>query len=294
MLKPVRPFLFAVVSVLFCAPKTVQAGIGACGDIQVEANAQCEVIAPGVECEGECTPISVEAACSAKLAIECEGECTATAEMDCNTSCQADCFAECEEFEPGEFDCAASCNADCAGRCQGHCEADEDSASCQGECEASCSASCDADCDVELPHADCDAGCEASCNGSCTAEANFDCQIDCQRESYLDCEAEVQGGCKLACETEEGALFCDGNYIDHGDNLDECIAALRAMLDIRVEAYSKGSCEGNTCSGEVGASCECSAMPGRSQRIPSVPLMVLMILGMVFSIWRRRKFSRET
>ncbi len=294
-------FLIAVLTfVVFGMPNTSQAAdsedesksqasLSACGNIHVEASAECELIPPGVDCELECTPLSIEAACNAKLAVDCDGECDLSAEVDCKGECRAGCEAECE-LNPGEFDCSAECNADCYASCAGQCEADEDSASCQGHCEASCSASCDAECDIDLPSAKCEAGCEARCEGSCKAEANFDCQISCQREAYAECEVDLQGGCKAACDTQEGALFCDGDYVDYGNNLDNCIAALEAALDLQVEGYATGSasCEGGSCraEGEAGVSCECSTAPGRTNKLP-VWAMVSLAFGLVFAVRRR-------
>lgn len=62
----------------------------------------------------------------------------------------------------------------------------------------------------------------------------------------------------------EGALFCDGQYVDAGDNLQECVAALKALLDIHVYAEGDAHCEGNTCyaEGRAGCSCAASGAPG--------------------------------
>ena len=59
---------------------------------------------------------------------------------------------------------------------------------------------------------------------------------------------DIKGGCEADCKTEEGALFCDSQYVDHGDNLNECINALEAVLTTDVEGYASGSasCEGGT------------------------------------------------
>jgi len=266
-----------------------KADLSSCGDIHVEASAECELIPPGVECDAECSDISFEAACDAKLAVECEGECDISVDADCSADCRADCEADCE-LEPGEFDCSAACNADCSASCEGQCEADEDSASCEGRCEASCSASCDAECDVDLPSADCDVGCEASCQGSCKAEANFDCQISCQREAYAECEAELQGGCEVACDTEKGALICDSEYVDYGNNFDECVSAIEAVIDAHVEARGTAGCEEDgTCSAEGSVKCECSTAPGQSSEFPAWATLSLAF-GLAFMI--RRKFHR--
>ncbi len=59
------------------------------------------------------------------------------------------------------------------------------------------------------------------------------------------------------CSTEEGALFCDGNYVDHGGNLAECVDSLRGLLNIMVSGSA--SCEGNSCMAEGSISCDCTA-----------------------------------
>jgi len=110
--------------------------------------------------------------------------------------------------------------------------------------------------------AQCEAQCEASCEGSCEAQANIDCQVDCQAGGYVDCKADLQGGCEAQCERPEGALFCDGQYVDHGNNLEECVAALKAQLDVEVEGYAEGSCMPGSCAGEAGGSISCAVDRG--------------------------------
>lgn len=278
-------------AVVWLAPRTVQAGIGACGDVHVEAEAQCEVVAPGLECEAMCEPVSVQAVCAARLAAECRGGCDELPSVDCSAQCEADCSADCD-VDPGKFDCQAACEADCSGRCEGECEASEDQASCEGSCKGSCSASCDSHCDVELPEADCEAKCEASCQGSCEVDPNLDCQIDCQAKGQAKCEVDVQGGCEAECKGKEGALFCDGQYVDHGGNLEECIDSLKAALNAHVKASASGEaeCAGGSCSAEGRAkvSSDCSVgAPGVHRRAtPAVLLAAGWVLA--FGVWRRR------
>lgn len=278
------------------APDVAHAGIDSCGNIHVEADAYCEVVAATVECESMCTPLSVRAACSAQLAAECKADCDDLPSVECSGSCEADCMAECTDFEPGEFDCEVACEADCMGRCEASCEASDDSASCMASCEGSCTASCDGSCDVELPEADCDASCEASCEGSCEADANFDCQIDCQGELYAECETDIEGGCEIDCESEEGALFCDGNYVDHGGNLEMCIDAIEAAIDIEVEASSSGeaSCDEGVCRAEGEAmarvSSDCAvARPGAHGSSSGVVALLLGLAGLLPLRRRRRR-----
>jgi hypothetical protein len=78
-----------------------------------------------------------------------------------------------------------------------------------------------------------------------------------------NCEADLKGGCTAHCSDPNGALFCDGNYVDTGNNLQNCIDALNAILDVKVTASASGSCEGNTCQGEAKASASaCDVSPG--------------------------------
>lgn len=276
---------------------TAHAGIGACGDIHVEASAQCEVVAPGASCKGMCTPLSVRAACAAKLAADCEGTCKDLPSVDCTGSCQADCGAACTKLDPGMLDCQGACEADCGGDCDVRCAASSKRAACEASCKGSCSASCQGSCDVELPKGDCDAHCEASCNGSCETDANFDCQLDCQAMGSADCEAEVTGGCELECDTQQGALFCDGQYVDHGDKLDMCIDALRAALDIEVtsEATGEAACtSGSGCAAKGMAraqvSTDCAvAYPGWGSSRLSVLCAMSWLLGLGLVRRRRRR-----
>lgn len=260
----IAPFVYA---------GAAQAGIGACGNIHVEAEAECEVLV-GAACEAQCEPVSFQAQCAADLYVGCEGQCNADFEASCYTSCEADCQAECE-VDPARFDCRASCLADASASCQGRCADSE----CQASCEANAEAECSGNCDYDPAQVDCSGHCEASCEGSCRAEANVDCQVECQSSGFVDCQAELQGGCEVECQRPEGALFCDSQYVDHGGQLEECIESLRAELNIEVEGYASGSCSNGSCQGEAGGSVSCAVAPeGRSAL--GVGALVLLMLGL--------------
>lgn len=251
------------------APKIARADLSACGDINLEAQADCTVEPPSASCQVKCTPISVRAACSAYLAASCEASCDKLPSVECSGRCVAECTGECK-VDPGKFDCEAACRADCDGQCEGQCSASSDKASCMAQCSGSCGVSCRSSCDVDLPDADCNAKCEAGCEGSCKVDTNFDCQADCQAKGYAKCQAEIQGECKARCESDEGALFCDGQFVDNGDKLDECITALKAAFNAKVsiKATSEGEsgCDGGTCeargSAKAKVSSDCSSVPG--------------------------------
>ncbi len=290
-----RPLLLsspaALVAAVMFAPADAQAGIDACGDIFVEAEAECELVPPGVNCDVRCTPFSVEAACAARLRAECAADCDADASVECTGTCRASCQAECQ-VDPGDFECRGSCQADCEGGCTSSC-ADGDTR-CRASCQAVCSASCDGRCEGVPPSADCSGRCEASCSGSCEAEANIDCQIECQSAGYVDCQVDVQGDCQTACDLRQGALFCDGQFIDHGDNLVECIESLIELLDIRVVGYANGECNGNSCEGEAGGSISCgvSRDGGSDGAAPAWALVGLAAVAGMARARRRRSGPR--
>jgi hypothetical protein len=266
-------------------PSTASAGIDSCGNIHVEANAQCEVKA-GVECKAECTPIRFEAACAAELYVDCAGSCEGTASATCTGSCDvAGCEARCTA-NPGEFNCSVDCAAQAEAHCSGECSAAANKGECQASCKATFSGRCDSHCEGTPPSATCKARCEASCQGKCEAEANVDCHVTCQSDGYVDCKADLKGGCELDCDSES-AMFCDDNYVDHGGNLQKCIDALKAEINITVDASASGECSGNQCSGEAEASCACSA-PARSDASGLAWLGALGVLGAVCARRRRR------
>lgn len=285
-----------LVAVSLSAP--AHAGIDACGDINLEANAECTMEVSG-GCEVQCVPLQFTAACSAELHVGCEGECSASASVECNASCQGSCEASCE-VDPGSFECSAECTGGCNADCSAACAADGNGGRCEASCRASCSVECDAGCSGTAPSASCEAQCEASCSGGCTAEANVDCQIDCQADGYIDCEARLEGGCKAACQAPEGALFCDGQYVDHGGNLEECVNALRSLLDIEVTGYASSSsnCEDGTCTAaaEAGGSASCSVGPsGPSGTTGGAGLAASLLTGLgAVAFFRRKRSPRVT
>jgi hypothetical protein len=245
------------------ASRIARADLSDCGDISLEADADCTVVPPTAGCDVMCTPISVRAACSAKLAASCEASCDKLPSVACSGRCVADCTGQCT-VDPGKFDCEAACRADCDGQCSAQCEGKSDKVGCMAQCNGACSVSCKGSCDVKLPDADCDAKCQAGCEGSCKVDTNFDCQASCQSKGYAKCQADVQGSCKAKCKAKEGALFCDGQFVDNGDNLDMCIDALKAAFNAKVsvkaESHGESACDGGTCeaSGSARVSSDCS------------------------------------
>ena len=289
-MRPAVIFSSAALAAALClaaAPRQAHAGIDACGDIYVEASAECELIPPGADCDVRCTPISVQATCSAELYASCSGECNGSATVECTGSCEADCSAECE-VNPGSFDCTAECQGGCEADCSGSCAAGDAGAECRASCQATCSGHCDASCSGTPPSADCEAKCSARCEGSCTAEANFTCQVDCQADGYATCTVETQGSCETHCDTQEGALFCNGEYVDYGGNLDECVEALMDLLDIEVEGYARADCDDDSCEAEAGGSVGCQVGGGTGAGTGVLALFATLFIGMLGVLRRRR------
>lgn len=258
-----------------------------CGNIYVEANAMCVVDPPSIDCNVACEPIKLEAACAGEAYLKCDGGCDVNVDVGCTGSCEASCDAECTA-DPGEFDCQAYCQVDCAGSCQASCSTSGNKSECEASCKGSCTGDCNASCRVRPPKVDCKADCKASCEGSCHAKANAKCQIDCQSKLYVECKARLSGGCKGQCMSDAGALFCEGNYVDTGNNLDSCVEALKAKLDVEVEGYSEGMCANGTCAGEAGGSASCSAAPG-APGTHNAWLGLSLVAGLGIVVARRRR-----
>ena len=246
---------------------TARAGLSSCGDIDVDADASCQVEVKG-GCTAHCEPPQLELACSAKLEASCSGECKAEADVSCTGSCDLSaCKAKCD-VDPGNFNCSASCTANADAQCSAQCSGKASGSQAHGECVASCKASisaeCDASCKGTPPSANCEAKCQATCQGSCTGQARAECQVSCQADGYAKCEGDLKVKCEGECTQPEGALFCDGQYIDHGGKLQDCIASLDAWLKAHVDVTAQGmaSCANNSCEAEGEASASCATVPG--------------------------------
>jgi MYXO-CTERM domain-containing protein len=267
----------AALAALF-VPSQASAGLESCGNINVQAEAQCEAVIE--DCDLRCEPLAFRAACAGKLYVECgHAMCDADIQVDCTPDCEGECRVDCDEFDEGSLDCqghcAGKCETDCSAKCKAHadanCEGDGCEAEAQAECEASCastcSGECEASCEATPPSADCDAKCEASCSGQCKAEANIDCQIECQVDRMGECQVEYQGGCEGDCSDPKGAIFCDGQYVDHGDNFQDCIDALNDVLTVSVQvsgsADADAECTDDGCTAKEDAkgSVSCASLP---------------------------------
>ena len=256
---------------LFAAPLTLVSSAAmaapnaaACDNIELAANGNCAYEVSG-GCEADCTPINFVAAC--------DGQCTANASIECTGGCTASCETECN-VNPGSFDCEGSCTASCEASCDTSCS----DSSCNAQCVASCGHRCDIKCTATPPSADCTAKCQASCDASCTVQANVDCSVDCT--------VDLEGGCKVKCSEPEGALFCDGQYVNVVGNAQDCLDYL-ATVGLSVDIG--GHCDGRGC--EVSAGVGCSAAPymGAINERSGVGAIAGLMLGLGMIVSRRRR-----
>jgi hypothetical protein len=231
--------------------------VPSCGGLDLFQDSSCQLQTSG-GCTASCTPINFQAQCSANLSVSCNGSCSASADVMCTGGCSATCEGNCTT-NPGSFTCEGDCEATCDGTCSGSCSSNSDETQCEGSCKASCGGTCHGQCTATPPSATCMAQCQASCSGSCTAEANVDCQVSCQANGYADCTASLSGGCTAQCSAPMGALFCDGQYVDVGGDIESCLTDLKNLLNIQVSASA--SCSGDECSAMADASASCAASP---------------------------------
>ena len=276
----------AALALIFAAAPA-RAGLDACGDIDVRADAMCTaVVDPGM-CELQCTPPSFEAACAGKLEAQCEPMCTKLPDVNCTGKCQADCETECN-VNPPSLDCEGNCTATCDADCSGKCSSSSNSTDCEAQCKASCTSDCHVNCTGTPASADCKGKCEASCTGSCTVDANFDCQVNCQGQGFIDCKTNVQPAlCKAQCNEPKGAIFCDGQFVDNNGNAQKCLDALNAYLQAHVMASGDASCSGNTCEAKGQVSCHCST-PARRSGSTSDLFALAGVLGLLGVVRMRR------
>ncbi len=280
----------ALAALAFTVPTLVtsqaHASLAACGDINVQANAQCEAKV-GVQCTAQCTPINFQAACAAKGYASCQAQCTHLPSVDCTGSCEGSCEGSCQ---PGTFDCNVSCQGTCDGNCSGKCASSANQADCEAQCKATCKGECDASCSGTP--VDCQGGCNASCKGSCTADANLDCQASCQAQLSVDCEASLQGGCEANCSRPEGAIFCNGQFVDDNGNAQECLDSIKAWLDANAKFYgtASASCSGSQCEAQANGGCSLGMIaPSSPSGTPYYIAALAALAGIVVGKARRRR-----
>jgi MYXO-CTERM domain-containing protein len=91
------------------------------------------------------------------------------------------------------------------------------------------------------------------------------CQQDCQEEEFESCEYELRADCDASCEAD-GALFCDGEFVMAGPELQGCMDALvahgvmevedaveDALDDVKLDTSATGCTTGNPSTGGLAA-----------------------------------------
>jgi len=88
----------------------------------------------------------------------------------------------------------------------------------------------------------------------------------------------------VACDpSNPGSLFCDGHYVDSGNNLQNCINALKAELNITVTTSARPVAANGSCEAEGEAEASCATAPVGGQRG----------LGGAAAYWRRSSTGRS-
>jgi hypothetical protein len=228
----------------------------------------CEFVPPSASCEASCTPGSFVA--------ECDGQCKAEADVSCTGTCTGTCSASCTA-DPGMFSCSETCESDCQPHCKDLCP--DGDANCDSDCNDDCSNRCQVQCDATGPSATCDAQCKASCNASCQVQVNVDCHVNCTASVELPT-------CSADCQSTQGALFCDGQYVDLVTVTSDCLTYLETHGVTITETCSTSSANGTNCTASLG--CSASSV-GTSQDRWGFLGMTGIMMGLGLAVSRRRR-----
>lgn len=186
------------------------AGDNDCGGIELASISSCALESG---CQDQCGPSTLVAACN--------GRCDEEPDLGCTSGAESFCTPKCPEGGAGgaggtggaggsaePFDCFETCNTECLRRVG--CGVGDG-----GDCEALV-----ANCDV-LCRNSCLDNVEANCQTQCEAGYTLGCTVQVQRACLVACSEELDSACREDCSQEDGALFCDGQYIA-ADNLPAC------------------------------------------------------------------------
>lgn len=239
----------AIVAAALCSTPA-RAGIPECNDLRLENAFSCE-IRGSLDCEAGCEGLGIyKKACATELHTVCRDTCTLDPEPTCTDECTEQCSSDCDAGV--NVICIHNCFDECVGACDASCSDADDPATCRASCEATCDGECDIQCEATV-NGSCYQHCIECCGGSCGAQANMTCQQDCQEEEFETCEYGLQGECSASCDAE-GALFCDGEFVMAGPEMQGCMDALiargimeveEALDDVVIETPSAGCSAGN-------------------------------------------------
>jgi hypothetical protein len=175
---------------------------------------------------------------------------------------------------PAAIDCEGDCTSNCDDGCMTVCS----DTACQDDCRNDCTNRCQVSCSVKPPS--CTASCQESCNASCTVQANINC--------HEMCTVSLQGGCNTQCEQPQGALFCNGQYVDiSASDFAACEAYLASQ---GLQVTTSTTCSAAGCTTTVGG-LTCSASPALGavdERLGAGAVAGLM-MGLGLFVARRRR-----
>jgi hypothetical protein len=245
---------------------------GPCGNFDFSAGLSCKVEVSG-GCTAGCTPFKFEVACG--------GKCTATATQQCTGSCGAQCIAQCD---PKYMDCFAGCHTECDEPTTKQCQAKHPNEDCVTQARAQCDTRCKESCKV--PTNSCQEHCNACCTGSCTTQVNFDCDFACR--------AELRGSCRVQCQKPDGAIFCNGQYVNASD-VKACLAYLATRgINVDASAAGSGSCGPDGCVGTGSAKVSgCAFAPAEADAAVGSLAAICLALAARLARARRRRGQRD-
>jgi hypothetical protein len=288
-----RSSFFAVVAAVMCgaavafSPATASATVlSDCGNIDLSSGETCTLETSG-GCTADCDPSKFQLQCSADLEASCSGSCNVTIDASCTSTCESSCTGGCTT---GSFSCEGSCDADCNGHCSSDCASDSNTTECMASCKETCDANCSGSCSGTPPSCT-PVTCQAACSGSCQAQANLDCQVTCQESGSASCESNYMDVCTGQCSAPQGALFCNGQFVNvDAAQIAACEQQLTSLLNINVVVSGSAACTGNNCSAQASASC--------GQIAPGAPVTgsvfaVGLGLGIAGAVRRRVRRSKK-
>jgi len=245
-------------------------GANPCGNFDFSAGINCKIEVSG-GCTADCSLLKEELACA--------GGCSVTADTMCVNNCGTQCVAMCD---PAHLDCFTGCHGECDGPTTQTCMQMNPQADCVNQAKAQCDVHCNDSC--KIPPSNCQEHCNKCCTGSCTTQVNFMCDFSCF--------ANVHGNCSVQCSKPDGAIFCNGSYVNASD-IQACISYL-ATQGIMVDVSARASCDLSGCHGvsNIPGASGCAASPGTNVGLGAWAGGVLFVVGAGAFRARRRRGRR--
>ena len=168
------------------------------GECHVNASAQLDCEA-SCQVDASCQGGTIEARCTpGELSVECNGSCEGTLTCEASAGASVACEGTCSA------ECTGTCSGVCNGTCSGTCSATAaDGTTCAGQCDGTCTGSCSATC-----NGTCSGSCEYTATATATCDSTIRCKGTCTgTASAPECEAtlteptcQMDADCKSGCE----------------------------------------------------------------------------------------------